>query len=126
MLSEGPGHQRIVHVDKSKGRVAIMEPQPQATMTLGRDAKTQLKTFNFDAAYPQESSQVRFFVRHSSGTFCVSSSIRCILSHPYTMVGFRSLSDDLKAHWAWVASTITLSINYTPALLTVSRPRGIY
>nr|XP_040015996.1 kinesin-like protein KIF26B [Gasterosteus aculeatus aculeatus] len=74
MLSEGPGHQRIVHVDKSKGRVAIMEPQPQATMTLGRDAKTQLKTFNFDAAYPQESSQAEV----CAGV--LPDVIRCVLS----------------------------------------------
>lgn len=43
-----------------------MEPvgqsQPHTTMTLGRDGKNPLKTLNFDAAYPRESSQVWFFI----------------------------------------------------------------
>lgn len=43
-----------------------MEPvsmsKPHTTMTLGRDGKNFLKTFNFDAAYNQESSQVWFII----------------------------------------------------------------
>ncbi|XP_037304600.2 kinesin-like protein KIF26B [Pungitius pungitius] len=78
MLSEGQALPHILHVDKSKGRVAIIEPvgksQPQATMTIGRDGKNQLKTFNFDAAYPQESSQAEL----CAGV--LPDVIRCVLS----------------------------------------------
>uniref|UniRef100_A0A3B5A625 Kinesin motor domain-containing protein n=1 Tax=Stegastes partitus TaxID=144197 RepID=A0A3B5A625_9TELE len=61
-LSQGQGQPPVLWIDPSKKRVTIMEPvtksQPFTTMTLGRDSKGLLKTFNFDAAYPQESSQV--------------------------------------------------------------------
>ncbi|XP_044026327.1 kinesin-like protein KIF26B isoform X2 [Siniperca chuatsi] len=60
-LSEGQGQPPVLQIDPSKKRVTIMEPvsksQPQSVMTLGRDGRNLLKTFNFEAAYPQESSQ---------------------------------------------------------------------
>lgn len=58
---EGQGRPPVLRIDPSKKRVTVMEPH--ATMTLDRDGKNLLKTFNVDAAYPQESSQVCFFVR---------------------------------------------------------------
>lgn len=65
-LSEGQNQPPVLRIDPSKKRVTIMEPvsksQPYSTMTLGRDGKNLLKTFNFEAAYPQESSQVWFFI----------------------------------------------------------------
>lgn len=58
------GQPPVLWTDPSKKRVTIMEPvsmkQPHSTMTLGRDGKNFLKTFNFDAAYNQESNQVWF------------------------------------------------------------------
>lgn len=54
--------QPVLQVDPSKKRVTVIEPvsksQSRATMTLDRGGKSLLKTFNVDAAYPQESSQV--------------------------------------------------------------------
>lgn len=62
-LSEGQGQPPVLRIDPSKKRVTVMEPSsrsvPHATMTLDRNGKNLLKTVNFDAAYPQESSQVR-------------------------------------------------------------------
>lgn len=59
------GQPPVLWTDPSKKRVTIMEPvsmkPPHSTMTLGRDGKNFLKTFNFDAAYNQESSQVCFY-----------------------------------------------------------------
>ncbi|KAK9531088.1 hypothetical protein VZT92_010537 [Zoarces viviparus] len=76
MRSEG--QPPVLRIDQSKRRVTIMEPvskgQPQATMTLGRDGKNQLKTFNFDAAYPQDSSQAEV----CAGV--LADVIRCVLS----------------------------------------------
>lgn len=61
-LLEGQGQPPVLRIDPAKKRVTIMEPvchsRPHTTMTLGRDGKNPLKTFNFDAAYPEESSQV--------------------------------------------------------------------
>ncbi|XP_034383834.1 kinesin-like protein KIF26B [Cyclopterus lumpus] len=77
-LLEGHGQPPVLHIDQSKRRVTIMElvsrRQPQATMTLGRDGKKQLNTFNFDAAYPQESSQAEV----CAGV--LADVIRCVLS----------------------------------------------
>lgn len=65
-LSEGQSQPPVLRIDPSKKKITVMEPvsksQPYATMTLGRDGKNHLKTFNFDDAYPQESSQVWFFI----------------------------------------------------------------
>ncbi|KAM8831414.1 kinesin-like protein KIF26B isoform 2-T2 [Spinachia spinachia] len=69
---EGHSQPHILHVDKSNGKVAIMEPQ--ATMTLGREGKNLLKTFNFDGAYPQESSQAEVCAG------ILPDVIRCVLS----------------------------------------------
>lgn len=61
-LSESQGQPPVLRIDPSKKRVTIVEPvtksQQRGTMTLGRDGKSHLKTFTFDSAYPQESSQV--------------------------------------------------------------------
>ncbi|XP_074472284.1 kinesin-like protein KIF26B isoform X2 [Sebastes fasciatus] len=77
-LSDGRGQPPVLRIDPSKKRVTIMEPvsksQPHATMTLGRDSKNLLKTFNFDAAYPQESSQAEV----CAGV--LADVIRCVLS----------------------------------------------
>ncbi|XP_069559195.1 kinesin-like protein KIF26B isoform X2 [Brachyistius frenatus] len=77
-LSGGQGQPPVLRVDPSKKRVTVMEPvtrsQPHTTMTLGRDGKSPLKTFNFDAAYPQESSQAEV----CAGV--LTDVIRCVLS----------------------------------------------
>ncbi|KAI3363624.1 hypothetical protein L3Q82_001261 [Scortum barcoo] len=77
-LSEGQGQPPALWIDPSKKRVTVMEPvgksQPHTTMTLGRDGKNHLKTFNFDAAYPQESSQAEV----CAGV--LADVIRCVLS----------------------------------------------
>nr|XP_033505271.1 kinesin-like protein KIF26B [Epinephelus lanceolatus] len=77
-LSEGQGQPPVLHIDPSKKRLTIMEPvsksQSHATMTLGRDGKNLPKTFNFDAAYPQESSQAEV----CAGV--LADVIRCVLS----------------------------------------------
>ncbi|XP_022060544.2 kinesin-like protein KIF26B isoform X1 [Acanthochromis polyacanthus] len=78
MLSQGQGQPPVLWIDPSKKRVTIMEPvtrsQPFTTMTLGRDSKSLLKTFSFDAAYPQESSQAEV------GAGVLADVIRCVLS----------------------------------------------
>ncbi|XP_029281732.1 kinesin-like protein KIF26B [Cottoperca gobio] len=77
-LSESQGQPPALWIDPSKRRATIMEPvsksQPQATMTLGRDGNNLLKTFNFDTAYPQESSQAEV----CAGV--LADVIRCVLS----------------------------------------------
>lgn len=69
-LSEGQGQPPVLRIDPSKKRVTVMEPisrsVPHATMTLDRNGKHLLKTINFDAAYPQESSQVRVQIHPDS------------------------------------------------------------
>nr|XP_046229067.1 kinesin-like protein KIF26B [Scatophagus argus] len=78
MLSEGQGQPPVLWIDQSKKRVTIMEPisksQAHATMTLDRDGKHFLKTFNVDSAYPQESSQAEV----CAGV--LADVIRCVLS----------------------------------------------
>lgn len=61
--SRGPGQPPALRVDSSKKRVTVIEPISKSqlhysTMTLDRDGKKLMKTFNLDAAYPPESSQV--------------------------------------------------------------------
>ncbi|KAM7395786.1 hypothetical protein PAMA_007189 [Pampus argenteus] len=77
-LSPGQGQPPVLRVDPSKKRVTIMEPvgqsQPHTTMTLGRGGKNPLKTLNFDAAYPRESSQAEV----CAGV--LADVIRCVLS----------------------------------------------
>lgn len=63
-LPEGRGQPPVLRVDRSRKRVTVMEPigrgQPRmSTMTLDRDGKNLFRTFNVDAAFPPESSQVR-------------------------------------------------------------------
>lgn len=129
-LSESQGQPPVLRIDPSKKRVTIVEPvtksHQRATMTLGRDGKSQLKTFTFDSAYPQESSQVwlcckafkydfscfygdqvgrQWIVQHYMYTAHIPSSLS------YT-VSSLSLSDDLKTDRPWIATIITQSINY--------------
>ncbi|KAM3603203.1 uncharacterized protein V6R79_018293 [Siganus canaliculatus] len=77
-LSEAQGQLPVLRVDPSKKRVTIMEPigksQTYATMTLDRDGKSLTKTFNFDSAYSQESSQAEV----CAGV--LADVIRCVLS----------------------------------------------
>ncbi|XP_047430228.1 kinesin-like protein KIF26B isoform X2 [Mugil cephalus] len=78
MLSQGQGQPPVLWIDPSKKRVTVMEPvtrsQPHTIMTLGREGKSPLKTFNLDAAYPQESSQAEV----CAGV--LADVIRCVLS----------------------------------------------
>ncbi|KAM9840781.1 kinesin-like protein KIF26B [Aulostomus maculatus] len=77
-LLEDQGQPPVLRIDSSKKRVTVIEPvpqsQPHTTMTLGRDGKTPLKTFNFDVSYPQESSQAEV----CAGV--LADVIRCVLS----------------------------------------------
>ncbi|KAK2890422.1 kinesin-like protein KIF26B isoform X1 [Channa argus] len=77
-VSGGQSQPPVLWTDPSKKRVTIMEPvsmsQSHNTMTLGRDGKHFLKTFNFDAAYNQESSQAEV----CAGV--LADVIRCVLS----------------------------------------------
>uniref|UniRef100_A0A671WKW5 Kinesin motor domain-containing protein n=1 Tax=Sparus aurata TaxID=8175 RepID=A0A671WKW5_SPAAU len=77
-LSESQGQPPVLRIDPSKKRVTVMEPisrsVPHATMTLDRNGKHLLKTINFDAAYPQESSQAEV----CAGV--LADVIRCVLS----------------------------------------------
>uniref|UniRef100_A0AAV2K872 Kinesin motor domain-containing protein n=1 Tax=Knipowitschia caucasica TaxID=637954 RepID=A0AAV2K872_KNICA len=76
-LSGSPGPPPVLQVDSSRRRVTVMEPfykgHPYSTMTLGRD-KSLIKTFNFDATYPQHASQADL----CSGV--LPDVIRCVLS----------------------------------------------
>ncbi|KAM6915528.1 kinesin-like protein KIF26B [Xenentodon cancila] len=78
MLSDGQGQQPVLRIDPSKKRVTVLEPVsrnlPYTTMTLGRESKSPLKTFNFDAAYSQDSSQAEV----CAGV--LADVIRCVLS----------------------------------------------
>lgn len=88
-LSEGQGQPPVLRIDRSKKRVTVMEPisrsQSHATMTLDRDGKNLLKTFNVDSAYPQESSQVWFFLITSqiNSNMVLNGSIGCYLTLIY-------------------------------------------
>ncbi|XP_028998054.1 kinesin-like protein KIF26B isoform X2 [Betta splendens] len=77
-LSAGQGQPPVLWTDPSKKRITIMEPlsmiKPHATMTLGREGKHFLKTFNFDSVYNQESSQAEV----CAGV--LADVIRCVLS----------------------------------------------
>ncbi|XP_053737440.1 kinesin-like protein KIF26B isoform X1 [Synchiropus splendidus] len=77
-LLEAPGQPPVLRIDSSKKRVIVMEPGSQSlhlsTMTLGRDSRSLLKSFSFDAAYPQESSQAEV----CAGV--LADVIRCVLS----------------------------------------------
>ncbi|XP_029352979.1 kinesin-like protein KIF26B [Echeneis naucrates] len=77
-LSGGQRQPPVLQVDPSKKRVTIMEPisssQKPTALTCGRDGKNLLKTFNFDAAYPQESNQAEV----CAGV--LADVIRCVLS----------------------------------------------
>ncbi|XP_026174687.1 kinesin-like protein KIF26B [Mastacembelus armatus] len=92
-LSGGQGQPPVLRIDSSKKTVIIMEPvskcQPHTTMTLGRDGKNPLKTFGFDAAYPQESSQAELCAGVLADVIrCVlSGSDGCVLGLGYADVG---------------------------------------
>ncbi|XP_076613158.1 kinesin-like protein KIF26B isoform X1 [Chaetodon auriga] len=77
-LTEGQGQPPVLRIDPSKKRVTIIEPisksKPHTTMTLDGDGRKLLKTFNVDAAYPQESSQAEV----CAGV--LADVIRCVLS----------------------------------------------
>ncbi|KAM9339072.1 kinesin-like protein KIF26B [Symphorus nematophorus] len=77
-LLGGQGQPPVLQIDHSKKRVTVMEPisrsQIHASMTLDRDGKNLLKTFNVDAAYPPESSQAEV----CAGV--LADVIRCVLS----------------------------------------------
>ncbi|XP_055005436.1 kinesin-like protein KIF26B [Boleophthalmus pectinirostris] len=76
-LPQSPGPPSILQVDSSRRRVTVMEPfykgHPYSTLTLGRD-KSLVKTFNFDATYPQHASQADL----CAGV--LPDVIRCVLS----------------------------------------------
>uniref|UniRef100_A0A3Q2ZSA6 Kinesin-like protein KIF26B n=1 Tax=Kryptolebias marmoratus TaxID=37003 RepID=A0A3Q2ZSA6_KRYMA len=78
LLSESQGQPPVLRIDPSKKRVTIMDPAtknlPHSTMTLGREGKSPLKTFNFDAAYSQDLGQAEV----CAGV--LSDVIRCVLS----------------------------------------------
>lgn len=65
-LSDSQDQPPVLRIDSSNKRVTVMEPvsrsQPHSMMALNRDGRNLLKTFSLDWAYPQESSQVRFFI----------------------------------------------------------------
>ncbi|XP_034435786.1 kinesin-like protein KIF26A isoform X2 [Hippoglossus hippoglossus] len=78
MLSGGPGQPPVLQIDPSRKRVTIIEPvsksQSHTTLILGKNGRNRLKTFNFDAAYPQESGQAEV----CAGV--LADVIRCVLS----------------------------------------------
>ncbi|XP_072300566.1 kinesin-like protein KIF26B [Eucyclogobius newberryi] len=75
--SDCPGPPPVLQVDPSRKRVTVMEPfykgHPYSTLTLSRD-KSLVKTFNFDATYPQHASQADL----CAGV--LPDVIRCVLS----------------------------------------------
>ncbi|XP_035473478.1 kinesin-like protein KIF26B isoform X2 [Scophthalmus maximus] len=78
ILSGGRGQPPVLQIDPSKKRVTIIEPvsrgQPSTAMIRGRGDTNLLRTFNFDAAYPQESGQAEV----CAGV--LADVIRCVLS----------------------------------------------
>ncbi|XP_047244706.1 kinesin-like protein KIF26B isoform X3 [Girardinichthys multiradiatus] len=78
LLSESQGQPPVLQIDPSRKRVTIMEPVTKnlshSTMTLGRERKSPLKTFSFDAAYSQDSGQAEV----CAGV--LADVIRCVLS----------------------------------------------
>ncbi|CAB1455348.1 unnamed protein product [Pleuronectes platessa] len=77
-MSGGPGQPPVLQIDPSRKRVTIIEPvsksQSHTTLILGKNGRNHLKTFNFDAAYPQESDQAEV----CAGV--LADVIRCVLS----------------------------------------------
>ncbi|KAK7907360.1 hypothetical protein WMY93_015972 [Mugilogobius chulae] len=75
--SDGLGPPQILQIDSSRRRVTVVEPfykgHPYSTLTLGRD-KSLIKTFNFDATYPQHASQTDLCCE------VLPDVIRCVLS----------------------------------------------
>uniref|UniRef100_A0A3Q2TUX6 Kinesin-like protein KIF26B n=1 Tax=Fundulus heteroclitus TaxID=8078 RepID=A0A3Q2TUX6_FUNHE len=78
LLSESHGQPPVLRIDPSRKRVTIVDPLTKnlshSTMTLGRERKRPLKTFNFDAAYSQDSGQAEV----CAGV--LADVIRCVLS----------------------------------------------
>ncbi|XP_017157515.1 kinesin-like protein KIF26B isoform X3 [Poecilia reticulata] len=78
LLSESHGQPPVLRIDPSRKRVTIMDPVTKhlsySTMTLGREMRSPLKTFNFDAAYSQDSGQAEVC------TGVLADVIRCVLS----------------------------------------------
>ncbi|XP_014849167.1 PREDICTED: kinesin-like protein KIF26B isoform X2 [Poecilia mexicana] len=78
LLSESHGQPPVLRIDPSRKRVTIMDPVTKhlsySTMTLGRERRSPLKTFNFDAAYSQDSGQAEVC------TGILADVIRCVLS----------------------------------------------
>uniref|UniRef100_UPI003AAD8836 kinesin-like protein KIF26B n=1 Tax=Centroberyx gerrardi TaxID=166262 RepID=UPI003AAD8836 len=76
--SDGRTQPPVLRIDPSKRRVIIMEPvckgQPHTTLTQGSEGKALLKTYTFDAAYPQETSQAEV----CAGV--LADVIRCVVS----------------------------------------------
>ncbi|KAM9354902.1 kinesin-like protein KIF26B [Pholidichthys leucotaenia] len=85
MLSECQSQPPVLWIDPSKKRVTVMEPgtknQPYTTMTLNRDGRSPLKTFSFDAAYSQESSQAEVGAGVLADVICcvLNGSNACVL-----------------------------------------------
>ncbi|KAF6736644.1 Kinesin-like protein KIF26B [Oryzias melastigma] len=78
MLSDGQFQPPVLRIDPSRKRVIVIEPPSKnlthSTMTLGRENRNPLKTFSFDAAYSQDSSQAELC------TGVLTDVIRCVLS----------------------------------------------
>ncbi|XP_016535004.1 kinesin-like protein KIF26B isoform X6 [Poecilia formosa] len=78
LLSESHGQPPVLRIDPSRKRVTIMDPVTKhlsySTMTLGRERRSPLKTFSFDAAYSQDSGQAEVC------TGILADVIRCVLS----------------------------------------------
>lgn len=124
-LSADQGQSPVLQIDPAKKRVTIREPfgncLPQTAMVLGRDGKNLLKTFNFDATYSQESSQVWFYPSIDP-RWCIWIGRLYVVS--ISMGFFFSLTNDL----VWLISDLITSIlfNHLQLLLTVSQPMRIY
>ncbi|XP_034018368.1 kinesin-like protein KIF26B isoform X1 [Thalassophryne amazonica] len=88
-----PGGQPVLRIDPSKKRVTVMEPicksQTHTEMAQGRQGKSLLKTFTFDAVYPQDSSQAEVCAGVLTDVIrcVVSGSNGCVLGLGYADVG---------------------------------------
>lgn len=131
-LQECRGQPPVLRVDRSRKRVTVMEPvsrgQPRmSTMTLDRDGKNLFRTFNVDAAFPPESSQVRcayyslFAIRPHMRAACRGGGMSPkTLEHGWIVME----SDDLKTDHGWAAATHTHFINsITSAKICLQYPR---
>lgn len=135
-LPEGRGQPPVLRVDRSRKRVTVMEPIGRgplrmSTMTLDRDGKNLFRTFNVDAAFPPESSQVRstyyFFLFAVRSLICVRIANVVINSQNSQHGWIVTESADLKTDSGWTAATNTHFINSIKLcqdLLTVSGPKG--